>query len=107
MLTYATWYASKRTTSTEISIGKDPSITFADNTTAPLATISAEKAGEFKERLLQTLKGHKFQQLLTQYVNYIINFTRSDARKVGKAKARKKPVVEQVMETVDIEKKVP
>lgn len=107
VLAYASWYKNKITTSTELSISIPPSITFADNATAPLSTISAEKAGEFKKRLLQTLKGHKFETTLSYHVNDIMNRTRAASRKAGKARAKTNPVVEEVMKSVDIDTKVP
>ncbi len=107
VLAYATWYSSKKEYKSEVVISIPPSVTIADNTPPPSSTISAEKAGEFKKRLLQTLKGQEFEQLLSKDVNNIMNRTRSASRKVGKARAKTNPIVEQVMRNVDIDAKVP
>ena len=91
VIAYATWYASKIEYISDVKIPTPipfPTFTYADSSKPPSKTVSAEKAAEFKKKLLETLKGNANESLLSVWVNYIINKTRADSRKVGREKAK-------------------
>lgn len=110
VLAYVTWYKSKREYKSEVGIALPnpiPSVVWADNTPPPSMTNSAETIGNFKKRILETLKGNAHESLFAKYVNEIMNRTRVSARKVGKAKAKTNPLVEEVLKTLSIDEIVP
>lgn len=107
LLAWVTWYSSKTEYKSELTISISPSVTWADNTPPPSKSISAEKIGEFKNKLLATLNGHSHEKLLKNYVNEIMTKTRVTSRMIGKAKAKTNPLVQEVMEKINIDEKVP
>lgn len=110
VLAWVTWYASKTEYRSSVTIDTFPpkvSQTWSDNVPPPSKTVTAEKIGEFHKRLLETLRGHSAESLLKKQVGEIMKRTRVSARKVGKAKAKTNPLVEEVMQKVNIDEKVP
>lgn len=106
VLAYATWWSSKKQYLSSVSI--PGGATWSDNVPPPSLNISAEKIGEFKKRLFKVLHGRSTEEdLLKSQVNGIMNSVRLSARKIGKAKAKTNPLVEEVRQMVDIDDKVP
>lgn len=113
VLAWVTWYASKTEYRNEVTVNYtlgaplSGSETWSDNTPPPSKTISAEKIGEVQKRLLETLSGHSAKSLLKIHIGEIMKRTRISARKVGKVKAKTNSLVQEVMQKVNIDEKVP